>query len=167
MKKLVMGCMSLAMAGMMMVPVCAEDSNNSVDVSYREPNTYNVKIPASPISMIKGQTTNAAITATDVNLEPGKVIEVKIKDGATNGIMTLVRTNDTHTTVQTTISLTDEGNAIADNDVVAQFEGNSNDAKNGTGTLYFSAVTGSTGNENIKAGTYTGTLTFSIEAPAK
>lgn len=161
MKKLVMGCMSLAMAGMMMVPICAEE----LSVSYKEPNTYNVVIPASPVSMTKGQTANASITAENVNLEPGAKVVVKISEGANNGVMSLKRENDETTTVQTKISLTENGNTIANDAVVAQFEGNSNDAKNGTGTLYFSAVTGSTRNENIKAGTYTGTLTFSIDAP--
>ena len=39
--------MSFAMVGMMMVPICAEDSNNSVNVSYQEPNMYTVSIPKS------------------------------------------------------------------------------------------------------------------------
>lgn len=172
MKKLIMGCMSLAMAGMMMVPICAEDSNNSVSVSYREPNTYNVVIPANTkidLSSTENVSTSAFVSATNVNIEPNKSIIVKITDGiGDDGIMTLKRTGDpdgSQAEVTTKLSLRDNGEGIKNETVVAQFEGNSDEAVTGTGTLHFSKV--ASNNNPIKAGSYTGKLTFLISVPDK
>lgn len=163
MKKLIMGCMSLAMVGMMMVPICAEE----ISVSYKEPNSYTVSIPKSIQLSKNGNTSNEVkIMASDVNIEPNGEIKVAIISGIENGILNLDRKDDTSTKVQTTVTVNGITAPITTNTVVATFSGDHGENVAG-GTLTFSEVTNVENDATIKAGTYSGTVQFSIVGPTK
>lgn len=169
MKKLVIGFMSFAMAGMMMVPISAEDSNTSLNVSYQEPNTYTVSIPKS-IQLNKDGSTSSSnevkITTSDVNIEPNGKIKVSINSGIDNGVLKLDRNNDTSTKVQTMVTVNGITDSITTNTVVATFSGDHGENVVG-GTLTFSEVKNVGNDATIKAGTYSGKVVFSIAGPTK
>lgn len=153
--KLISGTMSVMMLGAMVLPVHAEE----MTVKYRESNKYTVTIPSSVD--LSNRATSNKIEVKDVNLEPNKEITIKISKGVDkDGIIELSRENDTDTKAITTISMTADGPGIALNNDFVTF------IVDGTQTLYYSAIQPKTG-DTIKAGDYSGTLTFTVTAPEK
>lgn len=169
MKKLVIGFMSFAMAGMMMVPISAEDSNTSLNVSYQEPNTYTVSIPKS-IQLNKDGSTSSPnevkITVSNVNIEPNGKVEVSVNNGIDHGILKLDRKDDTETKVETTVTVNGITGPITSNTVIATFSGDHGENVVG-GTLNFSEIKNAGNDATIKAGTYSGKVVFSIAGPTK
>lgn len=153
--KLIAGTMGVMMLGAMVLPVHAQE----MSVTYRQPNAYTVTIPTN-IDLSAGADSNE-ISVTNVNLEPNKEIKIKISQGVdNNGVIELSRAEDTDTKAVTTISKTAGGTGIAQNTDFATF------TANGTQTLYYSAIKAKDG-DTIKAGSYSGTLTFTVTAPEK
>lgn len=153
-KQLFTGVMSVMMLGILAMPVHAEE----MTVTYREPNTYTISIPSS-VDFKDGYKTQVGVN--DVNLEPNKKITFKITDGIdNNGVMELARENDPNTKAVTTVSTTLDGTGIANSSEFATF------TENKKQDLYFSTVQAKNSGA-VKAGTYKGTLTFTIEAPEK
>ena len=153
--KLIAGAMGVMMLGAMVLPVHAQE----MSVTYRQPNAYTVTIPTS-IDLSSGADSNE-ISVTNVNLEPNKEIKIKISQGVdNNGVIELSRENDTNTKAVTKISTIEGGTGIALNADFATFKAN------GTQTLFYSAIAPKD-SDTIKAGSYSGTLTFTITAPEK
>lgn len=151
--KLIAGAMGVMMLGAMVLPVHAQE----MTVTYREPNKYTVTIPSS-VDLSAGATSNK-IEVKDVNLEPNKEIKIKISQGVdNNGVIELSRESDTDTKAVTTISTTEGGTGIAQNTDFVSFK------TNGEQALYYSAIKAKD-SDIIKAGDYSGTLTFTVTAP--
>ena len=150
------GAVSMMILGTMELPVHAEDR---MEVTYREPNAYTVTIP-TVVDLRAGATSNE-IAVPDVNLEPGKEIKIKISNGVdASGTIKLSRENDTNTKVVTTISTTEGGTGIALNNDFATF------TADGEQALYYSEITAESGGQ-VRAGNYSGTITFTVTAPEK
>ena len=95
----------------------------------------------------------------DVNIEPGTQIDFKITAGADeNGVIELTREHDTSTKAVTTVSTTSGGEGIVKDTVFATF------TADGMKDLYFTAPAAKDGGA-MKAGSYAGTVTFTVEAP--
>ena len=155
------------MAGMMFMPIHAEnEGTGNMTLKYTEGNHWTVTIP-SEVSLSTGSDSESKITATEINIEPTKKLEVSISGGISEGKATLSRENGTlgKDDVTSIVSLDkDATSGISDNAVVAEFS----DTKAGdaikadtNGTLYFGELTPTTG-DTVKAGEYTGHLTFNL-----
>lgn len=154
-KKLIAGMMVAMMTVGMVMPVSAEE----VTVTYREPNAYTLSIPASVTLTDQGG--SAQVGVKDVNIEPNTKIDFKISAGVDdNGVIELTRENDTNTKAVTTVSVTSGGTGIAQNTIFASF------TADGMQDLFFTAPAAQNGGQ-IKAGSYAGTITFTVEAPEK
>lgn len=153
--KVIAGTMGVMMLGAMVLPVHAEE----MSVTYRQPNAYTVTIPQS-IDLSAGAASNE-IEVTGVNLEPNKEIKIKISQGVDeNGVIELFRKQDTGTKAVTTISTTAGGTGIAQGTDFATF------TADGKQKLYYSAIAAKD-SKTIKAGDYSGTITFEVSAPEK
>lgn len=154
-KKWIVALMAAVMTMGMAIPVSAEE----VTVTYREPNAYTLSIPASVTLTDQGG--SAQVGVKDVNIEPNTKIDFKISAGVDdNGVIELTRENDTNTKAVTTVSVTSGGTGIAQNTIFASF------TADGTQDLFFTAPAAQNGGQ-IKAGSYAGTITFTVEAPEK
>ena len=155
-KKMIAGIIAAMMTVGMVMPVSAETTS----VTYTQNSDYTVTIPATTLS---GTTeTDQTVSATMVNIVPGKKLQVMIK-GITNGIVTLTRDDGAATTTTTVSKSTGGADVINGDTVIAEFEGQSTDFVNGTtGKLYFSAIP-----ENTAAGSYEGTITYTLDVVDK
>ena len=152
--KMIAGMLTAVLMAGVVMPVNAEE----VTVTYREPNAYTLSIPASVTLTKDGGSSNVGVI--DVNIEPDKKIEFKITAGVDDsGVIELSRENDTSTKALTTVSTTSGGTGIAKDSVFTSF------TEDDMQDLYFTAPVAKYGSE-IKAGSYTGTITFTVEAPA-
>lgn len=157
-RKVAIGVASLMMTGMVFLPVHADDTSADMDVSYSEPSTYTLSIPKSVI-LASDQAVSKQITATQMNVEPSRAVKVTVTGGLQpGGIIQLDRVGDSSTKVQSILSL--NSTPVDSNTIVAQFEGEDLTPTIG-GTLSFSKITPTTGS-NIKAGSYDGTVTFTM-----
>lgn len=147
----------MMMAAALVAPVHAADNTTkgTMEVTYTEPNKYIVSIPSS-VDLTKQS--SSTITSKEINIEPGKQVEVKISNGINaDGKVTLTREKAVAAdTTTSTVSLTENGQAIAADAVVATFEGQITTDTPG-GTLYFSALP-----TDLAAGTWKGQIIFSI-----
>lgn len=151
--KMIAGMLTAVLIAGMGMPVNAEE----VAVTYREPNAYKLSIPASVTLTDQGGSTQVGVEG--VNIEPNKKIDFKISAGVDgNGEIELSRENDTSTKALTTVSTTSGGTGIAKDSVFTSF------TEDDMQDLYFTAPVAKYGSE-IKAGSYTGTITFTVEAP--
>ena len=154
--KLIAGAMGVMMLGAMVLPVHAKE----MSVTYRQPNAYTVTIPDS-INLSSTATTTNQIWVNEVNLEPNTEIKIKISKGVDeNGVIELSRQQDTDTKAVTTISTTAGGTGIAQGTDFATF------TENGYQSLFYSKIAAKDGG-TIKAGDYSGTITFEVSAPEK
>lgn len=162
-KKLIAGMMVAMMTVGMVMPVSAADpqpaASGETKVSYTEGNNWNVTIPAK-VDLYTDKGTSSQITASMVNIEPGRTLQISVSSGISGGKVTLNRENgDVGDTITSTVSLAESGTGIADDAVVAEFSGSQFEGTitpTSGGTLYFSKLEGT----NIKAGSYTGTINF-------
>lgn len=149
-RKWIAGIMTAMLMGAMVLPVSAEE----MTVTYREPNNYILTIPAS---VNLNQSKTADVSVSNVNLEPNASIRISITSGIdSNSIVSLAREDDTSTTAITTLTV--DNSPVALNTVFATF------TADGSKTLIFSDLTDSQGG-TVKAGNYSGTLIFSVDAP--
>lgn len=156
--------MAAVMMGSVAVPVLAAETDPNapqpMNVKYNEPNVYQITIPGE-VTLGTAETT-ATISATKMNIAPGKMVKVTVQSGLTNGAVTLTREKSTDTTTST-VSLKPGGQAVVDSSTlaVAAFESQKTTAYVG-GTLYFSALP-----SGLAAGDWTGQIVFSIELADK
>ena len=154
-KKIAAVIMTAALTAGMALPAGAE----TMSVTYRQPNEYTVTIPSS-VALAKGGG-STKIEVKDVNIEPNTKIDFKISAGVgEKGAVELSRTDDADTKAVTTVSKTKGGEGIQAGAVFASF------TANGSQELFFTEAVAKDGSE-LKAGTYKGTLTFTVEAPQK
>lgn len=154
-KKWIVALMAAVMTMGMAMPVSAEE----VTVTYREPNAYTLSIPESVTLTDQGG--SAQVGVKEVNIEPNTKIDFKISAGVDdNGVIELSRENDTSTKAVTTVSTTKGGAGIVKDTVFASF------TADGMKDLYFTAPAAKDGGQ-MKAGSYAGTITFTVEAPEK
>ncbi len=154
-KKWIVALMAAVMTMGMAMPVSAEE----VTVTYREPNAYTLSIPESVTLTDQGG--SAQVGVKEVNIEPNTKIDFKISAGVDdNGVIELSRENDTSTKAVTTVSTTKGGAGIVKDTVFASF------TADGMKDLYFTAPAAKDGGQ-MEAGSYAGTITFTVEAPEK
>lgn len=156
----------ILMAGMMMLPIQAEQTSGEMNLKYTEGNHWTVTIP-SEVSLSTGSDSDSTITATEINIEPNRKLEVSVSAGVSNGQAVLTRKNGITGSddVTSMVSLSTGGAGIADNEVVAEFSGTKKDisiSADKNGTLYFSKLSAKDGG-TVKAGEYTGKITFLLE----
>lgn len=159
------------MAGMMFMPIHAEQTQTegnegNMTLKYTEGNHWVVTIP-SEVSLSTGSDSESKITATEINIEPTKKLEVSVSSGISEGKATLSRTSGTAAdNVTSIVSLTKNATSgISDNAVVAEFSGTKKDTTifaDKNGTLFFSKLSAKDGG-TVKAGEYTGKITFLLE----
>lgn len=155
MKKKMIAALTGVLVTIGMMPVRAD----VVTVIYREPNAYTLSIPASVTLTDQGGSVKVGVK--DVNIEPNTQIDFKITAGADeNGVIELSRESDTDTKAVTTVSATSDGAGIAKDAVFASF------TADGMKDLYFTAPAAKNGGQ-LRAGSYAGTITFTVEAPEK
>ncbi|MEG0662742.1 MAG: hypothetical protein RR472_05635 [Anaerovoracaceae bacterium] len=83
-----------------------------------------------------------------------------MKSGITDGKVTLERVGDTKTTVTSAVTNSAK-TALINGSVVAEFQDTSiTPVGTLTGELIFAKLQDSAGGKSVKAGTYTGTMTF-------
>lgn len=166
-KKMMIGTASMMMVAMMFMPIYAEsESTGEMTLKYTEGNHWTVTIP-SEVSLSTGSDSNSTITATEINIEPNRKLEVSVSVGVSNGQAVLARKNGIAGSddVISTVSLSTGGAGIADKEVVAEFSGTKKDtsiSSDKNGTLYFSKLSAKDGG-TVKAGEYTGKITFLLE----
>ena len=80
MKKIFSGIFALAMIGMMISPVSADNTT----VNYTEASDYTINIPAT-VTIEKNSIKEFKITATKMNTNPEQKVVVKATGGVTNG----------------------------------------------------------------------------------
>lgn len=149
-KKVIASALGMMLLSATVLPVHAED----MSVSYSQTTTYTLSIPKS-IDLSKDNSVTAqSIGVSAVNTAPTEKVQVKIKDGITDGKVTLSRENDLATTVVS--SVTQDGNIVNNGSVIAEFQ---DTVISPAKTIDFSAIEDSKGGV-VKAGTYNGTITF-------
>lgn len=153
--------MAAVMMGSMAVPVLATGttSNDTLKVGYTEPSTFTLNIPAS-VTLKETEEVSQSIGLSAINVATTEKVQIKVSSGISGGKVTLKDVEDPQNTHTSTVSLTSGGTEIADDAVVAAFEGTSTAATTG-GTLFFSAL------GDIPAGTYSGTIMFEAGIVAK
>lgn len=130
----------------------------STSLSYNVTPDYTVVIPRAV--KLSSKDITMQITATKINAEPNYQVQVKVSGGLTEGKVKLARTNDTSYEIYAPLKL---GNSSIDsNTAVAAFKEHDTTALPGTGILTFGAPADADGSADIKAGDYTGTLTFQV-----
>ena len=149
-KKIVRIMTAMAVMALTITPAVANDSTT---VEYNVDSEYVVVIP--PKAELGESMT---ITATTINLDYDEAVTVKVASGIENGAVSLGRVGDPDTKI--TADVTRNNQMISDSSkaVVAQFKGDSKTPVDSTGTLDLSKPK----EAYVKAGSYSGTLTFSI-----
>ena len=156
MKRKVIAALLAAVMTMGMVMLASAEQ---LTVTYREPNAYTLSIPENVTLTDQGG--SAQVGVKDVNLEPNTQIDFKISAGVDEeGVIELSREEDTGTKAVTTVSTANGGKGIAKDTVFASF------TADGMKDLYFTAPAAKDGGQ-MKAGSYAGTITFTVEAPEK
>lgn len=161
-------------AGIMMVCVLsvtafADDESTSIgkgessqsastSLNYKVNPDYTVVIPKA-VALTSSET-SMNITATKINAEPDYQVQVKVSAGLTDGKVMLERTNDTGYKIYAPLKL--GTTTVTDSTAVAAFSEHDTAALTGTGTLTFGVPEDSTGSTDVKAGDYTGTVTFQV-----
>lgn len=141
----------------------------NVTVNYTQVSTYTLSIPAS-IDLSASSAETEAIGVSEVNIEPGKKLQIKIKSGITEKHQVeLARESDSNTKVVSDVTDSSK-KPVSNGDVVAEFQNMSTAPIAGAGTnvLNFSAVADSAGG-TVKAGKYSGTIVFEaviVDVPA-
>ena len=100
------------------------------------------------------------ITSSRANTEPGMAVKVRITEGLTEGSVTLDRDNDASDyAITAKLKLNDSNEAVTGDTVIASFADVTAQATGGTMTF---ADPVSPDENPIKAGSYTGSLTFTV-----
>ena len=155
--KMMAGLFAAALLAGTALPAYADSRN--MTVNYTEASTYTLSIPTT-VSLLETATVSRIIGVSAVNVATTEQVQIKVSSGISDGKVTLTDTKDAANTISSTVSLTTGGEGIADDAVVAAFEGNSTTAVSG-GTLYFSAL------GDVYAGSYEGTIVFEASIVTK
>ena len=157
MKKLGALLLSAALCCMTAVPALAADvttdgGSQSTTITYSVNADYIVAIPETV-----ALDSDLTIKSTKANTEPGKAVKVSISGLNADGKAELARTNDTDYKI--TADVKQGENALKNNDTVAAFA----DVTTETAATAITVSNAAAPDANpIKAGSYSGTLTFTI-----
>lgn len=157
MNKMMAGLFAAALLAGTAFPAYAE--TRDITVTYNEASTYTLSIPAT-VNLSETEEVSETIGVSAVNVATTEQVQIKVSSGVSAGKVTLTDTRDAANTISSTVSLTSGGDGIADNTVVAAFEGASTTPVSG-GTLYFSAL------GDVYAGSYEGTIVFEASIVTK
>lgn len=156
-KKLAAGILSMALAVGMVLQVSAADTKN-LTVTYTQGENYLLSIPASAqgLNLSTTQDVTTDVGVANVNLAPGRKIQVSVTAGVDgSGIVELTQTGGT-AVLQSSLTLKETGAPVILNQTFAEF------TTDGSKTLNFSALK-TQDNSQVKAGSYSGTITFSAD----
>lgn len=158
--KWIAGAMSVAMLCIMAVPAYAKDTDSrQMSVTYTEPQNFTLSIPIGEVDL--STTEDIPVGVSNVNILSGKEIALKMTGGIDeSGNIELTDNSQQDRKAKTSLSLSKDGTAIVKDDIFAKF------TKDGTATLYFGDLTDKDGTAT-KAGSYTGTLTFTATIQEK
>lgn len=160
MKKIITGVLTAALCISMTVSVFAAEVNSDggkadTTLAYSVDADYMVVIPERVVL-----TQPLAISSSKANTEPGKAVKVRITEGLTDGSVSLDRDNDTSDYAITAKVKCNESDEKVDSDtVIAAFSDVT--AEITGGTLTFDDPIAPDDNP-VKAGSYTGSLTFTV-----
>lgn len=159
-RKMLAGILAVGLTASAVVPAYATDEKTGeMVVSFNKGASYELNIPATlMLTDITGA--SKAIGVRSINLPTDKKLQIRVSGGIQGGKVTLKDTNDETNTCSSIVSLESGGTGIADNAVVAEFEGMSTTPTNG-GKLYFSKL------ENVQAGFYSATIVFTGSVKGK
>lgn len=159
-KKLAAGMVSVMLAGVMVMPVLAEEPTESVEVTYSQASTYTLSIP-DKITLSPGEeSVPVRIGASAVNMAPGRGLCIRIAGGLTEeGKIELKRTLDeSGAKIVSDVTYSDTGHPVHINDSLILYTGTDETPYI---ELNFSKVQdGTDPAAEIKAGEYTGTVVF-------
>lgn len=156
-KKLAAGILSMALAVGIVLPVSAADTKD-LTVTYTQGESYVLSIPASAqgLNLSTTQDVTTDVGVTGVNLAPGSKIQVSVTAGVDgSGVVKLTQTGGT-AILQSSLTLQETGAPVTLNQTFVEF------TTDGSKTLNFSALK-TQDNSQIKAGSYSGTITFSAD----
>lgn len=145
-------------AGGALTAFAAEPQTGTMTVQYTKTtgSDFVLSIP-STVELSEETYKTAEIKLSSINVTDTEKVQVSAAGGVENGQVTLTGTAGS---VASTVSLTEGGNSIGRNAVVAEFEGTGLTAARG-GTLYFSKL------ENVQPGSYSGTINFTAAIVTK
>lgn len=156
-RRWIAGMMSAMLLVGMALPVSAADTKE-MTVTYTEGEAYMLTIPADSktLNLSTSDHVTGTVGVTNVNLAPGNKIQLSVTGGVdSSGVVALTRSGGSET-LQSKLTLNDAGGAaVTLNAVFAEF------TQDGNAKLNFSPLTTASGGTDIKAGEYSGTLTFS------
>ena len=161
-KRIPVGLMIMTMTAAAAMPVSAAATDKDMTIRYTEPNAWMVSIPQTTINSDKD--VEKSLDVTQINIEPGKKLQVKIGknngQNITDGVVILNRT-DNKAAVKTNVSMDKEGkNKVSTDSVIAEYQAEETVPTYG-GSIFFSAVYADAG--EVKAGDYSGTMTYKME----
>ncbi|WP_104804144.1 hypothetical protein [Blautia marasmi] len=161
-KRIPVGIMIMTMTAAAAMPVSAAATDKDMTIRYTEPNAWMVSIPQTTIN--SDTDVEKSLEVTQINIEPGKKLQVKIGQNngqdIIDGVVILNRT-DNKAAVKTNVSMDKEGkNKVSTDSVIAEFQAEETVPTYG-GSIFFSAVYADAG--EVKAGDYSGTMTYKME----
>lgn len=160
MKKIITGVLTAALCAGMTVPAFAADvtteGSQNTALTYSVAADYVVTIPET-VALNE----DLVIFSNKANTEPGKAVKVQITGLTDAGAAELARTDDQEYKI--TAQAKQNGKAITNDTVVAKFADVT--AKEEAPAITFDAPAAASG--EIKAGHYTGSLTFTVSYEAE
>lgn len=160
-KKMIAGMMTAVLAAGMVMPVSAADTQtqeNHVNVGYEEASTFTLTIPAA-VTLSETEGAEGSVGLSAMNIETTEKVQIKVTEGIANGEVTLTDVKDSTNTCSSTVSLTEGGEGIASDAVIAEF---TMDSSSLTAPLYFSSL-----GEDVPAGTYSGQIVYQASIVSK
>ena len=160
-KKWIAGMMAAALAAGMVMPVSAADKQpetSQVRVGYEEASTFTLTIPAT-VTLSETEGAKGSVGLSAMNIETKEKVQIKVTGGITDGKVTLTDEKDSTNTCSATVSLSEGGEGIASDAVIAEF---TRDSKELEAPLYFSSL-----GEDVPAGTYSGQITYQASIVSK
>ena len=158
-KKLAAGILSAALTAGLTLPVYAQDTQTGdMMVTYTQNESYLLSIPASAqeLNLSTAQDVTTDIGVSDVNLAPGRKIQVSVTDGVDGSGTVELAQDGGDAVLQSSLTLKETGDPVILNQTFAEF------TSDGSKTLNFSALK-TQDNSQAKAGSYSGTITFSAD----
>lgn len=158
-KQIAAAAAALALIPAFALPATALADSSDMRVEYNVKSSYTLRIPANIILSESQSRESGGIGVNAANIEPGKVLNVSIKDGLTDHKATLANKSDA--TVKAVSAVTDSaGKAMSNGDVVSSFTGVVSSTVTIGNKLTFSKLTDANGGAKVQAGSYLGVMTF-------
>lgn len=158
-KQIAAAVAALALIPAFTLPATALADSVDMRVEYSVKSSYTLRIPANIILSENQSRNSGSIGVNAANIEPGKVLNVSIKNGLTDHKATL--TNKSDETVKAVSTVTDStGKPMSNGDVVSSFEGVVASQGDIGNELTFSKLTDAKGRAKVQAGSYLGVMTF-------